>query len=106
MSLAASIVSLAVFVLLAHYVVRLMLDSVSHTREIPGPLWSRLTNLWYLRQMIKGDFHNTNIKLHRQKGKMNLQEPLPTDPRAMLHSLVDVAKAGIRNDSSNCSELL
>ncbi|EHA28202.1 hypothetical protein ASPNIDRAFT_132773, partial [Aspergillus niger ATCC 1015] len=34
---------------------------------IPGPLWSRLTNLWYLRQMVKGDFHNTNIKLHRQK---------------------------------------
>ncbi|TPR06625.1 Cytochrome P450 family protein [Aspergillus niger] len=68
MSLAARIVILAVFVLLARYVVRLMLDSVSHTRAIPGPLWSRLTNLWYLRQMVKGDFHNTNIKLHRQKG--------------------------------------
>ncbi|GLA51276.1 hypothetical protein AnigIFM63604_007628 [Aspergillus niger] len=67
MSLAARIVILAVFVLLARYVVRLMLDSVSHTRAIPGPLWSRLTNLWYLRQMVKGDFHNTNIKLHRQK---------------------------------------
>lgn len=93
MLVVASIAGLVVFILFARYAVRLILNSLSHTRVIPGPLWSRFTNLWYLYQMAKGDFHTTNIQLHRQKGKKNLQEPLPKKPLVMLHLLVDVAEA-------------
>lgn len=36
---------------------------------IPGPVLARFTNLWYLWQMKRGDFHHTNIRLHQENGK-------------------------------------
>ncbi|PWY74505.1 cytochrome P450 [Aspergillus sclerotioniger CBS 115572] len=39
-------------------------------RDIPGPVMARYTRLWYIWQMIKGDFQYTNMKLHRDHGKI------------------------------------
>ncbi len=37
-------------------------------RSVPGPLWARFTQLWYLAAVHKGDFELQNIKLHREHG--------------------------------------
>ncbi|RAL09965.1 cytochrome P450 [Aspergillus homomorphus CBS 101889] len=37
-------------------------------RKIPGPVIARVTKLWYLLQMRKGNFHATNIDLPRKYG--------------------------------------
>ncbi|PYI05219.1 cytochrome P450 [Aspergillus sclerotiicarbonarius CBS 121057] len=42
----------------------------SQGRDIPGPLLAQYTRLWYIWQMIRGDFQYTNIKLHRELGKI------------------------------------
>ncbi|RAL03462.1 cytochrome P450 [Aspergillus ibericus CBS 121593] len=44
--------------------------AVSQGRDIPGPWLARYTRLWYIWQMVKGDFQYTNIKLHRRFGKV------------------------------------
>lgn len=41
--------------------------------KIPGPYAAKFTRLWYLWQMRRGDFHWTNINLHRQYGKSQLE---------------------------------
>lgn len=41
---------------------------LSPDRDIPGPFLARFTLLWYLRQMTRGDFQYTNIRLHRDHG--------------------------------------
>jgi multisubunit Na+/H+ antiporter MnhE subunit len=43
----------------------------SWSRNIYGPRAAKVTKLWYLRQILRSDFHLTNIKLHREKGKAN-----------------------------------
>lgn len=42
--------------------------ALSSDRDIPGPFLARFTRLWYLRQMTRGDFQYTNIRLHRDHG--------------------------------------
>ena len=37
-------------------------------RGIPGPFIARFTRLWLLRQYIKGNYHKTNIELHKEYG--------------------------------------
>ncbi len=37
-------------------------------RAIPGPFFARFTRLWYLREIHKGHFEQTNIDLHRKYG--------------------------------------
>ncbi|GCB25018.1 pisatin demethylase [Aspergillus awamori] len=44
--------------------------ALSSDRDIPGPFLARFTRLWYLRQMTRGDFQYTNIRLHRDHGKI------------------------------------
>ncbi|KAH7303302.1 cytochrome P450 [Stachybotrys elegans] len=44
--------------------------SFSWSRKIPGPFLARYTRLWYMWQKYRNDFHWTNIKLHREKGKI------------------------------------
>lgn len=44
----------------------------SPLKDIPGPSLARFTRLWELRQMIRGDSHETITKLHEQHGKANL----------------------------------
>ncbi|RAH56334.1 cytochrome P450 [Aspergillus piperis CBS 112811] len=44
--------------------------ALSTDRDIPGPFLARFTRLWYLRQMTRGDFQYTNIRLHRDHGKI------------------------------------
>ncbi|RYP41574.1 hypothetical protein DL767_000916 [Monosporascus sp. MG133] len=43
---------------------------LSWSRKIPGPFVAKYTSLWYAWQQYRDDFHWTNIKLHRQKGKI------------------------------------
>lgn len=41
-------------------------------RRIPGPFFARLTRLWYLTKIWKGDFQETNIALHEKYGMQRL----------------------------------
>jgi hypothetical protein len=38
---------------------------VSPLRDIPGPLWTRFTTLWYFNRVRKGHFDRDNIRLHK-----------------------------------------
>jgi hypothetical protein len=38
--------------------------------NIPGPTLAKYTSLWKLRDVWKGDSHNTSIKLHKKYGKL------------------------------------
>ncbi|GKZ35603.1 hypothetical protein AbraIFM66950_006303 [Aspergillus brasiliensis] len=44
--------------------------ALSSDRDIPGPFLARFTRLWYIRQMMRGDFQYTSIRLHRDHGKI------------------------------------
>ena len=58
---------------IAALVIRFLITLVkSPSLSIPGPFLGRFTNLWYLWQMKRGDFHHTNIKLHEKNGKHHL----------------------------------
>ncbi|KAJ5151645.1 hypothetical protein N7492_009940 [Penicillium capsulatum] len=37
-------------------------------RRIPGPFLARFTRLWQFQEIYKGDFHKTNIALHKKYG--------------------------------------
>ncbi|KAH8660048.1 cytochrome P450 [Xylariales sp. PMI_506] len=37
-------------------------------KHIPGPWFARYSRLWLLNQYIKGDYHHTDIELHRKHG--------------------------------------
>ena len=52
----------AIFFLLRHL--------LSPLRQIPGPVFARFTKTWYFLQISRGDFHDTNIELHRKYGKI------------------------------------
>lgn len=47
------------------HITRLLLDPL---HDIPGPLGARLSRIWYLRAVSKGNFEKTNIDLHRVHG--------------------------------------
>ena len=38
-------------------------------RSVPGPFLARLTRLWYLKAVNKGDFELENVRLHREHGR-------------------------------------
>lgn len=42
--------------------------------NIPGPWLAKHTKLWYLWQMYRGDFHQTNVKLHREYGEHKIEQ--------------------------------
>lgn len=44
---------------------RIILDPL---RDIPGPLLARLSRLWYIFAIYKGNFEFTNIELHKKYG--------------------------------------
>lgn len=50
---------------LLHSAVRVLL---SPSRDVPGPFLARFTRLWYLREIHRGKFHETNIELHKKHG--------------------------------------
>lgn len=54
----------ALGLILAVFVRRALSD-----RDIPGPVLARYTRLWYMWQMMKGDFQYTNIRLHQDHGE-------------------------------------
>lgn len=47
------------------HITRLLLDPL---HDIPGPIGARLSRIWYLRAVSKGNFEKTNIDLHRVHG--------------------------------------
>jgi hypothetical protein len=40
----------------------------SPLKSIPGPFWSRFSNLWYFNRLRHGRWEHENIKLHQQYG--------------------------------------
>jgi hypothetical protein len=36
--------------------------------DIPGPLWAKLSRFWLVRQVLRGDIHNTQRALHEKYG--------------------------------------
>ncbi|GME41742.1 Cytochrome P450 [Neofusicoccum parvum] len=42
--------------------------AVSPLRSIPGPFFARFSRLWYLKHVYRGEFHKTNVALHRKYG--------------------------------------
>jgi hypothetical protein len=41
---------------------------VSNKQDIPGPFLARFSRLWYLRQVRKRNFQQTNLELHKLYG--------------------------------------
>ncbi|OTA56064.1 putative cytochrome P450 [Hypoxylon sp. EC38] len=60
------ILGAAIFTLL----LLLISPSLSYSRRIPGPVLAKFTRLWYAWQQYGNNFHWTNVKLHRQNGKV------------------------------------
>ncbi|KAK4168189.1 cytochrome P450 [Cladorrhinum sp. PSN259] len=61
-----AITGVVIFSLLAF----LIAPALSWSRKIPGPFLAKFTRLWYFWQNYQCDFHWTNVKLHREKGKI------------------------------------
>jgi hypothetical protein len=38
-------------------------------KNVPGPTLARYSRLWLLREYFRGDYHNTDIELHRKHGR-------------------------------------
>jgi hypothetical protein len=73
-------------------------------RDLPGPFLARYTRLWFLRAILKGDWEQTNIALHRKLGPIvrispntySIDDPdatsiiygsLPTFPKSKWYSV-------------------
>ena len=56
-------------VLIVGILPRVLRALLSPVRQIPGPFLARFTRLWYFRQVVRGDFDQVNIQLHRRYGK-------------------------------------
>lgn len=41
----------------------------SPLRDVPGPFWARFTRFWYFQSVWSGQFHRTNIALHKRYAK-------------------------------------
>ncbi|KIW27474.1 uncharacterized protein PV07_07208 [Cladophialophora immunda] len=50
-------------------------SATSKLPSAPGPLLARFTRFWYLKALIRGDFEQVNIALHRKYGKIVRLEP-------------------------------
>lgn len=48
--------------------IRVVRALVSPLRDVPGPLWTRFTTLWYFDRVRNGHFERDNIHLHEQYG--------------------------------------
>ena len=51
---------------IAHRLLRAAIDPL---RSVPGTFLAKLTRLWYLKAVNKGDFELQNIQLHREHGR-------------------------------------
>jgi hypothetical protein len=73
-NITASHVAIALLGLaLIRFVVRLYTRLFSQPwKDIPGPFWAKVTRLWYLSKVMKGDFEMLNIELHRKYGLLIL----------------------------------
>lgn len=50
-------------------------------RRVPGPFASRFSRLWYLWHVSTGQFHHTNIHLHRKYGMPSRSNLRPAETR-------------------------
>lgn len=64
----AGTVVAAAAVLLTGIVYVVLRALVSPLRSVPGPFPARFTRLWYLRELVRENFEQTNIQLHRKYG--------------------------------------
>ena len=42
----------------------------SPLRKVPGPFLARFSRLWYFRHVYNGDYHMTDVELHRKYGML------------------------------------
>jgi hypothetical protein len=85
-------VSTLIPIALAILTIRFLISTIRFPARLslPGPALSRFTNLWYLWQMKRGDFHKTNIELHQQHGKYHFCEPRSDVLMPFLQALLSV----------------
>ncbi|KAF2141537.1 uncharacterized protein K452DRAFT_250217 [Aplosporella prunicola CBS 121167] len=63
--------ALAILAIIALTLLRATLFALlSPQRSVPGPLLARFSRLWYLAQILRADFHTTNIALHARHGRI------------------------------------
>ncbi|EME82021.1 uncharacterized protein MYCFIDRAFT_77669 [Pseudocercospora fijiensis CIRAD86] len=66
--------------------------------NVPGPFLARFTRLWELRQMLRGEFHETIVKLHKQHGPIVRISPnlyslnSPADQKKIYNLRADLSK--------------
>lgn len=74
---------LTAWIILALLFLRLLIsvfaDVISPLRDVPGPFLSRLTSLWYFKEVAKGTFEKTNVNLHKRYGASRLALCLSTE---------------------------
>jgi hypothetical protein len=58
-------VGVAVSLLITYHALQYVRDPL---RDVPGPLIARFTRLWYLLEIYRGHYEQTNIKLHNKYG--------------------------------------
>lgn len=59
-------------ILVAIRLLVLLVQSWLHPlRDVPGPFWARLSRLWYLHAVSRGDFHKINVGLHQKHGEQS-----------------------------------
>lgn len=67
-----SFVSILAFVVVVWLILSTCTSLVSYFRSplraFPGPVAARHTNIWRFLNVLRGNFHDTQIKLHRKYG--------------------------------------
>ncbi|RTE72146.1 hypothetical protein BHE90_013443 [Fusarium euwallaceae] len=62
----SAILALTIFAILFS----LLRAGLSHLRAIPGPFFSRFTDVWYLSRLYRGQFEHENLELHERYGSI------------------------------------
>jgi hypothetical protein len=52
---------------LVRYLLRLLWSTPRH---VPGPFLARASRLWYLFQVLRGDWHQVILQQHRRNGEL------------------------------------
>ena len=78
-------------------------------RGVPGPFTTRFTRLWLARQYALGDFHKTNLNLHKRYGTSMRNVTSPVCPRShwwILGPIVRLAPGQYSVDHPEASKVL
>lgn len=83
------IYTLLVLVVTSSVLLRLLRYFRDPEQRLPGPLAARFSKLWYFRHLYAGNFHETNLALHRNHG-----EHPPARPRTLLMCIMTDGQVG------------